>query len=413
MKLPPFSFPQKQGRLARSFWHSAGRFFSASTLAKLAFVLIVTGTALWLNRSDSSRHFDFGDVAINQIRSHEFLIPNKGKTAIYLTNASTSCECTTVLGAPSMVGPGMAGSFAARLQPKNAGSFKINIRLSRPEWWKRDLRYQISGRIVAPKPAWIRSSGDLLKNNLVSAEELMLEKTKTASLIVVDVRSESDYEVAHIPGSLALPLRAISTLKNKKDQRIVLIDQGNTSRNVLEEIVRLKSEGFRQVQLLDGGMAAWKKVGGAVMGSDLSNVQWGLLDPQEVFVSSDPSWLVVDAGGKSSRLLNEYFGDSETSVFRPGSNNYAKKLAALAGKDRKILILTSGGENYALMQSSLGKDSAVPVYYMAGGLEGYQNFLKNRMEGREHTKVTLAQKPVNRTLGGITSSQPSGCATCP
>jgi len=395
----------------KKYWSLARCACSAGNLAKMGFVLLVIGSVVWWNTGSSSNRFDFGEVPINLNKSHEFLIPNKESTALYITDAMTSCDCTTVIGAPGMVGPGLAGSFSARLQPKNPGPFRIDIRLVRPEWWKRDLRYQISGHVTSPKPSWTSLDDKHLSPYLISAAVLITREPKEL-FTLVDIRSQDDYEKAHIPGALWLPLRALITLKNSKDQPIILIDQGNTAKAVVDEIIRLESLGFKKVQILDGGLRAWKMAGGELTGAGLQDLQLGLLEPRDVFVSSDPRWVVVDASGKSSRYLKELFGWAEEKPFKEGSSNYAQKLSGLARDGRKLLVLTGEGENYTLMEQSLAKESGLPIYYVRGGVQGYQEFLKSRLEGREHEKVTLTQKPVNRTVGGTISSS-SGCATCP
>ncbi|KAB7671291.1 rhodanese-like domain-containing protein [Bacillus sp. B1-b2] len=92
-------------------------------------------------------------------------------------------------------------------------------------------------------------------------------------LLVVDVRSEKDYEECHIPQAISLPGNKISestvdTLP--KEKVIVAYCWGPACNGATRACAKLSKLGFR-VKELTGGMEYWRKEGGEVIGTLAEN----------------------------------------------------------------------------------------------------------------------------------------------
>ena len=79
----------------------------------------------------------------------------------------------------------------------------------------------------------------------------------------MDVRPGDQYDEAHIPGAVSLPLAELgnnkSALPASLDAPILTVCQrGNAS---LSGVLFLKSLGYRNVRSLDGGTLAWREKG--------------------------------------------------------------------------------------------------------------------------------------------------------
>lgn len=77
---------------------------------------------------------------------------------------------------------------------------------------------------------------------------------------VLDLRSEEEYKIGHLPGAKfansAALTAAIEKLKLDRKLPVVLVcDTGTQSRKLLAEAQKL---GFVEVGVLDGGVQAWK-----------------------------------------------------------------------------------------------------------------------------------------------------------
>jgi rhodanese-related sulfurtransferase len=85
------------------------------------------------------------------------------------------------------------------------------------------------------------------------------ELDQKKGIVILDVRSNKEYERGHIPGAVHVPLSDIGDKikKLKKDKDIVVYCQnGNRS---IWAIKRLMGMGFSSLTNLKGGFDAWKR----------------------------------------------------------------------------------------------------------------------------------------------------------
>jgi rhodanese-related sulfurtransferase len=79
-------------------------------------------------------------------------------------------------------------------------------------------------------------------------------------MVLMDVRSDKEYEQGHIPGAVHVPLSDIGNKvkKLKKDKELVVYCRnGNQS---IWAIKRLMGMGYRNLNNLRGGYNAWKRL---------------------------------------------------------------------------------------------------------------------------------------------------------
>lgn len=95
----------------------------------------------------------------------------------------------------------------------------------------------------------------------ISVEEAarLLKEGKT---VLLDVRTDQEYEEEHIEGSLHIPLNELEARVDEipKDKSIILClcRSGNRSK-VCAEI--LKNHGFENIYNVKGGLLKWKELG--------------------------------------------------------------------------------------------------------------------------------------------------------
>jgi len=88
--------------------------------------------------------------------------------------------------------------------------------------------------------------------------EALLQRQATGQLLLVDVRSEREFQAGHLPGAVSIPfdqLRArLSELPN--DQQVVAYCRGRTCVMAAEAVSLLQEHGV-QATRLDGGFTTW------------------------------------------------------------------------------------------------------------------------------------------------------------
>lgn len=112
---------------------------------------------------------------------------------------------------------------------------------------------------------WRESGRELGTVDLVSVEELARERER-GNAIVLDVRSDEEYEDRHIPGAkhLYLPRIIRGALPEVDRATEVTVVCGTGYRSMIAASI-LQDAGYERVRDLDGGMVAW---GEADMGAD-------------------------------------------------------------------------------------------------------------------------------------------------
>jgi rhodanese-related sulfurtransferase len=90
----------------------------------------------------------------------------------------------------------------------------------------------------------------------ISPKELDQKK----GIVLLDVRTDKEYEQGHIPGAIHIPYSEIGERikKLKKDKELVVFCQ-NGSKSIWA-IKRLMGMGYKNLSNLKGGYNAWKRI---------------------------------------------------------------------------------------------------------------------------------------------------------
>ncbi len=86
------------------------------------------------------------------------------------------------------------------------------------------------------------------------------ELDQKKGVMLLDVRTDQEYEQGHIPGAVHVPLADIGdrVKKHKKEKELVVYCQtGNRS---IWAIKRLMGMGYKNLYNLKGGYSAWKRI---------------------------------------------------------------------------------------------------------------------------------------------------------
>ncbi|AUT00723.1 rhodanese [Nostoc sp. CENA543] len=84
---------------------------------------------------------------------------------------------------------------------------------------------------------------------------------------ILDVRDRPTYNEGHIMGAMTMPIdevvdRAVPSLDKSRDIYVY----GATEQQTAEAARKLRSAGFEHISELQGGLAAWKAIGGPTEG---------------------------------------------------------------------------------------------------------------------------------------------------
>ena len=112
-----------------------------------------------------------------------------------------------------------------------------------------------------------KTAGDKKTYRQVSPEEAAAMMEKETDYIILDVRTQEEYETAHIPGAICIPNETIGTedipeLPDKDQLILVYCRSGNRSKQTSEKLAK---QGYTNIVEF-GGINSW--TGETVSGSE-------------------------------------------------------------------------------------------------------------------------------------------------
>ena len=114
---------------------------------------------------------------------------------------------------------------------------------------------------------------------------------------LIDVRSESEYQSGHLPGSLNIPggqaVQRADDFIAVRNAKIIFIS--NQSARAVMAAYWYRQMGFRDVQVVSGGLAAWRREGGSVTTGAENHEPFGLEEAKKsvrLLTPSDASTLL-------------------------------------------------------------------------------------------------------------------------
>lgn len=101
------------------------------------------------------------------------------------------------------------------------------------------------------------------KVHTLSFEELLLMYKNSARFVLVDARSQEDYDRKHLPGAMNIPLEDIKSYADRldKNEEIVTYCGGFQCPVSTEAAKALMGLGFKNVRDYKGGIEEWTEKG--------------------------------------------------------------------------------------------------------------------------------------------------------
>lgn len=235
----------------------------------------------------------------------------------------------------------------------------------------------------------------------ISVEAVLYRLKRNQPLTLVDVRRQQDFDRLHIPGSINIPLYAVKTKTYLKPVRVVLVNQGFNYAELQAECRRLGERGF-SVSILDGGLPAWKRKGGQLIG-DLFALEDMKTVSSRVFFQAkdDESTEVVDISRIRSDASTRLFPYATHIPILHETNRAISELKRLNRKNRplpSIVIFDENGEQYERAEKILSR-MGIDSFYLQGGAAAYQKYLDG---------LLLSWKPRDNRMKTVGKCKPCG-----
>lgn len=110
----------------------------------------------------------------------------------------------------------------------------------------------------------------IISVDIVVEEAKRMIDSESEEVILLDVRTAEEYDLAHINGALAIPISELGNSTEKLNKSTKIIVYGGSGGNSTIACAMLIENGFERVYNVIGGLNAWKESGYAVVSTATS-----------------------------------------------------------------------------------------------------------------------------------------------
>jgi rhodanese-related sulfurtransferase len=398
-----------------------------SILGSVAVCVGIIGFALRDAQDTSKNTQDLGVVTLNGIRDFEVTIQNPSDKERRIIRVQPTCPCLSVLSTPKTLAPREIATLQVRFTPEALGVKRVDLatNLEGTGSILSHVRVEVVPPVEAfPSSEQIRLARERRCDGTVIGAAVAVTKSHSERL-VLDVRSSNDYQHVSVPGSMNVPLVELASLPSSlHSQPALVIDNGIVAAETVEMIKRLRESGWKDLQLLEGGIAAWQANGGLVGGTASAASRLVKVEAARQFCTL-PGWSVaVPAQLATAWSLHEIWPDLLTFNAREKPTTIALDLAQQLKSRRladgavttalHVLIATQSGENASLIAQELqSRCAGSPIFLLEGGVRAYLEHLRSLQPPKGRRWTSMADYA--GVLADVRSRQRllNSCSSCP
>ncbi len=305
-------------------------------------------------------------------------LPNPGPAEAFFVGAESGCPCLRIQAEPALLPPGAAEELPFAYQSDDTGRFSVQVKLHGAEPDTVLAVHSVTG--VVAERSW-----------LVRAPEL-IDRREGNGVLVIDVRTPQQFARARIPRSVNQPLFGLKTSTQWRDRALVLVDEGSAPAELLAEARALRTAGFREVRVLEGGLASWVRHGGPLDGVGTLAAEVAQILPAQFERSRRThEWQVIDLSSGGEAALD----------------GFARLPSVPAGRLAPLVLVVGDEGAYARVEKRCGPSRVASLFYLKGGGAALQEF-------RTQQAALAAGPAAGVALGRPDGSRfrPSGCTPC-
>ena len=209
-----------------------------------------------------------------------------------------------------------------------------------------------------------------------------------ANVIMVDVRSEYEFDTLHINNALNIPLNSKSFRKDlaalqNQNKPIVFYCNGHTCYKSYKAWIKADKAGINNIYAYDSGVFDWAKAHpekATMLGKTPVNtnhllskkeLEKYLLQPKDFTAKVDESTLILDIREPSQRGLIELFPYRQENISLDNKKNLDQFLNKVKQSGKTLLVYDESGKQVRWLQYYLIDKGIQNYFFMAGGLKQY------------------------------------------
>jgi rhodanese-related sulfurtransferase len=172
---------------------------------------------------------------------------------------------------------------------------------------------------------------------------------------LVDTRTATEFAQFHIDGAMHINMAELRSKAFLREKLIVLIGNGKAEQELYIDCKRLKSNGYKQVKMLRGGMSAWLASGYNVLGQSPKPAKLTKLTASELWIESQftSNLILVVAGQESLQKQIKgslLIGDEKPKTIQSAIKQRIKKPQSIALASA-VLVVSKNAVVQAISQA--------------------------------------------------------------
>jgi rhodanese-related sulfurtransferase len=218
---------------------------------------------------------------------------------------------------------------------------------------------------------------------------------KSSNMVLIDTRRSTDFVNFHIDGAMNLNPAEVRSKSFLRGKSVILIGNGKGERELYIDCSRLKSNGFKQARVLQGGISAWLASDLDVYGQPPNSEQLTRLTPSELLIESqfEANLILVEAGQDAVQKQIKgsiVIPDEKPETIQSAIDKHRRKLKS--GAVAAVVLVVKQETDYETLSQAI---KPVPLLVYSGTAEAFAQ--------------QLAQQAAVWAAQAKGPKQPSGC----
>lgn len=278
---------------------------------------------------------ELGTLAVGESRLQLFAWTNATPATARVRAVESSCDCLAILDYPRELESGAVGLVIVNVFGEKPGDFAYAAALELEDGTQRFFVTQVR----VPAPAGVALPAPLLAPSRVARtwrpgapqpidpevmrrvtyardralyrlpDTALLAAVRGGAIRVVDLRAAEAVAAQSIPGALNILPSAVPEKGFLRQGPVLLVDEGWGGVTAERACRGLRAAGNGEAAILQGGMAAWARLGGALTGTAVAPASLSQISPRAFLgVRGGDDWVVAYGGtnaAAAARLLHE------------------------------------------------------------------------------------------------------------
>lgn len=217
----------------------------------------------------------------------------------------------------------------------------------------------------------------------ISPDTILYKLKQKQKISLIDVRNQEDFARLHIPGSLNIPLHAVKTKVFLKPFPVVLINAGFPYSPLQSACRHLADMGFKAF-ILDGGLLAWNRKGGRLVGNLFALEDMKTVSPRVFLREKDyENTLVIDISPVQTEISRQLMPYSRHLPVSAEPDVWLRKLDRIISDHKNqpflsVVVFDETGDGPDRTNKLFAGLNA-NAFYLQSGVAGYKTFLGELM----------------------------------